>query len=108
MATIGFFRPTDEDGFTGEIGTLSLRARHIRIVADPHRASDKAPTHRVLCGRVEIGAGWPPHAGEGRARLRLKLDDPGLPAPLYASLVEPGPGETAYPLIWSRRPASAD
>ena len=40
----------------------------------------------------------------GREYLSVKLDDPSLPAPIYASLVEAeGPDE--FTLVWSRRQA---
>ena len=42
--------------------------------------------------------------GTGREYLSVKLDDPSLPAPIYASLVE-AEGEGEFTLIWSRRQA---
>jgi uncharacterized protein (DUF736 family) len=50
---------------------------------------------------IEIGAGWTRPGQEGRPDyLSLKLDDPSLPAPIYANLVQ-GDGDD-YKLIWSR------
>jgi uncharacterized protein (DUF736 family) len=40
----------------------------------------------------------------GRDYLSVKLDDPSLPAPIYASLVE-AEDEGEFTLIWSRRQA---
>jgi uncharacterized protein (DUF736 family) len=39
-----------------------------------------------------------------REYLSVKLDDPCLPAPIYASLVK-GEGDDGFTLIWSRRTA---
>jgi len=58
------------------------------------------------CRAVEIGAAWKKTAtGSEREYLSVKLDDPSLAQPIYASLVE---AETAdsYNLIWSRRNGS--
>ncbi len=65
---------------------------------------DKAPDYRVFAGQIEIGAGWKKTSGTGREYLSVKLDDPSLPAPIYASLVE-AEGEGEFTLIWSRQQA---
>ena len=57
MATIGSFKKVGND-FHGEIITLSLQAKGVRIVAETNRASENAPSHRIYVGRAEIGAGW--------------------------------------------------
>ncbi len=62
--------------FQGEIFTLSLQAKGVRIVAETSRSNDNAPSHRVYVGRAEIGAAWPKRSEEGRDYLSLKLDDP--------------------------------
>ncbi|MFC5567074.1 DUF736 domain-containing protein [Rubellimicrobium aerolatum] len=100
MATIGTFRKTG-DAYTGEIVTLSVQARRVRIVPAETRASDSAPSHRVFVGAAEIGAGWTKTSQGGRAYLALKLDDPSFAAPVFANLVEGEDGES-YRLIWSR------
>ena len=43
---------------TGEIVTLSVRAKGVRIVSEDNRSNENAPTHRVFVGRAEIGAAW--------------------------------------------------
>ena len=98
MATIGTFKKTGND-YTGEIFTLSLQAKGVRLVPDLRASGENAPSHRVLVGRAEIGAAWSKRSNEGRDYLGLKLDDPSFPAPIYASLVE---NEDGYALIWSR------
>ena len=98
MASIGSFKKVDND-FQGEIITLNLKAKGVRIVPDANRASDNAPSHRVYVGRAEIGAAWSKRSNEGRDYLSVKLDDPSFTAPIYANLVEDG---EAFTLIWSR------
>ena len=99
MATIGSFKKVGND-FQGEIITLSLQAKGVRIVAES-AANDKAPSHRVFVGRAEIGAAWSKRSEEGRDYLSLKLDDPSFTAPIYANLFDDEGGE-GYTLLWSR------
>ena len=101
MATIGTFKKTGNNEFTGEIVTLSVQAKDVRIVPDTNRASDNAPSHRVFVGRAEIGAAWTKRSNEGRDYLGLKLDDPSFTAPIFANLFDDEDGES-YNLIWSR------
>ena len=55
MATIGSFKKVGND-FQGEIITLSLQAKGVRIVAESNAANDKAPSHRVFVGRADYAA----------------------------------------------------
>ena len=57
MATIGTFKKSGSD-YTGEIVTLSVQAKNVRIVPEANRTGDNSPSHRVMVGRVEIGAAW--------------------------------------------------
>jgi len=98
MANIGTFKKSGDD-FQGEILTLSLHSRGVRIVLETNRASDNAPSHRVYVGRAEIGAAWSKRSNEGRDYLSVKLDDPSFTAPIYGKLVEDG---EAFALVWSR------
>ncbi|RUW16070.1 DUF736 family protein, partial [Mesorhizobium sp. M1E.F.Ca.ET.041.01.1.1] len=85
MATIGNFQLNlAGEEYNGEIVTLSLQAKKVRIVPDRRASGENAPSHRVLVGRVEFGAGWSKKSNEGRAYLGLKLDDPSFTAPIYA------------------------
>lgn len=100
MATIGSFKKSGNE-FTGEIVTLSLQTRNVRIVPDTKASGENAPSHRVFAGRAEIGAAWSKRSNEGRDYLGLKLDDPSFTAPIYANLFDDEDGE-GYSLIWSR------
>ncbi|KGT76933.1 uncharacterized protein (DUF736 family) [Bradyrhizobium huanghuaihaiense] len=100
MANIGSFKKVGND-FQGEIITLSLQAKGVRIVTDANRSNDNAPSHRVYVGRAEIGAAWSKRSEEGRDYLSLKLDDPSFNAPIYANLFDDEGGE-GYTLLWSR------
>jgi uncharacterized protein (DUF736 family) len=106
MANIGSFKKVGSD-FQGEIVTLSVQAKGVRIVAETNRSNENAPSHRVYVGRAEIGAGWSKRSEEGRNYLSLKLDDPSFNAPIYANLFDDEDGE-GYTLIWSRPRKSAD
>jgi uncharacterized protein (DUF736 family) len=101
MANIGTFKKLGNGEFQGEIVTLSLQTKGVRIVPEPNRAgaSDNAPTHRVYAAKADIGAGWSKRSSEGRDYLSVKLDDPSFNAPIYANLVEDG---EAFTLICSR------
>jgi uncharacterized protein (DUF736 family) len=99
MAQIGTFTRNAADGsFSGSIKTLTLdiKARFLPSVKD----SERSPDLRAFSGACEIGAGWRRTAKEtGREYHSVKLDDPSLPAPIYASLVEV---DGSFALFWSR------
>lgn len=57
MATIGTFKKSGNE-FTGEIVTLSLQTKNVRIVPESRQVGENAPSHRVFVGRAEIGAAW--------------------------------------------------
>ncbi|MER8942865.1 DUF736 domain-containing protein [Mesorhizobium sp. M0915] len=100
MATIGSFKKSGNE-FTGEIVTLSLQTKNVRIVPESRQVGENAPSHRVFVGRAEIGAAWSKTSNEGRDYLGLKLDDPSFNAPIYANLYDDEEGE-GFSLIWSR------
>ena len=101
MATIGSFTKSG-DRYTGAVRTLTLNVK--AQIAPAEKENDKAPDYRVFAGQIELGAAWRKTSGTGREYLSVKLDDPSLPAPIYASLVE-AEGEGEFTLIWSRRQA---
>jgi uncharacterized protein (DUF736 family) len=100
MANIGSFKKVGSE-LQGEIVTLSVQTKGVRIVPETNRANDTAPSHRVFVGRAEIGAAWAKRSNEGRDYLSLKLDDPSFTVPIYANLFEDEDSE-GYSLIWSR------
>ena len=109
MASIGNFKKNDK-GYEGDIVTLSVQARGVRIVQEtPTSENPDAPTHRIFVGRVEIGAAWTKRGTEsGTDYLSVKLDDPSFNAPIYANLIDDENSDTAT-LLWSRpRKAKVD
>ena len=99
MANIGSFKKSGNE-FQGEIVTLSVQTKNVRIVPQDTRGNENAPSHRVFVGRAEIGAAWSKTSNEGRDYLAVKLDDPSFTAPIYANLFEDEDG--TFNLIWSR------
>jgi uncharacterized protein (DUF736 family) len=87
--------------FQGEIVTLSVQTKNVRIVPETNRANDNASSHRVYVGRAEIGAAWLKRSNEDRDYLSVKLDDPSFNAPIHANLFDDEDGD-GYTLIWSR------
>ena len=100
MANIGSFKKSGNE-YQGEIVTLSVQTKGVRIVPEVNRSNDNAPSHRVFVGRAEIGAAWSKRSNEGRDYLSLKLDDPSFNAPIFANLFDDEDGE-GFTLIWSR------
>lgn len=100
MATIGTFKKAGTE-IQGEIVTLSVQTKNVRIVPEANRANDNAPSHRIYVGRAEIGAGWTKRSAEGRDYISVKLDDPSFSTPIYANLFDDEGGD-GYTLIWSR------
>jgi uncharacterized protein (DUF736 family) len=98
MSIIGSFTRT-ANGFTGQIATLTVRAKLRLEAAD--KPSDAAPDYRVLVGTVEIGAAWTKTAREtGEEYFSVKLDDPSFPGAINANLVHAE--EDRYNLLWNR------
>jgi uncharacterized protein (DUF736 family) len=75
MANIGSFTKSGES-YKGEIVTMSVQTKNVRIVPEEASENENAPTHRVFVGRAEIGAAWTKTSKEDRAYLSVKLDDP--------------------------------
>ena len=100
MATIGTFKKSGND-YTGDIVTLSVQAKGVRIVPEVKRVNDNAPSHRIFVGRAEIGAAWTKRSTDGLDYLGLELDDPSFVAPIYANLFNDD-GEDTFSLIWLR------
>jgi uncharacterized protein (DUF736 family) len=100
MAVIGTFR-ADKDGYAGTIRTLSINAK-VRIVANDRKSGDSAPDFRVFAGQMEVGAAWRKTAREKETSyLSVRLDDPALPEPIHAALMEQTEDGTLR-LLWRR------
>ena len=53
MANIGTFKKSGNE-FQGEIVTLSVQTKGVRIVAEQNRSSNEnAPSHRIFVGRAD-------------------------------------------------------
>lgn len=106
MATIGTFKKTNTE-YVGEIVTLSVQAKNVKIVPETGASNKNAPSHRLFVGRAEIGAAWTKTSNDDRAYLSIKIDDPSFAAPIFANLFDDDTGESAS-LIWSRPNRRAD
>lgn len=104
MPVIGTFKP-DKDGYAGTIRTLTLNAK-VRIVANDQKHGAGAPDFRVLAGLSEIGAAWRKTAEDQSSYLSVRLDDPSLPAPIRAALIEKTE-DGVLRLLWRREKRDA-
>lgn len=100
MANIGTFKKSGND-YRGEIVTMLLQTKNVRLVAEEPSDNESAPTHRVFVAKAEIGAAWAKTSKENRDYLSIKLDDPSFNAPIFANLFADEDG-TSFNLIWSR------
>jgi uncharacterized protein (DUF736 family) len=103
MACIGTFSFYDGK-YSGSISTLTVNAKATIVQNDT--TGDNTPTHLVMVGGAQVGAGWTKTAQESGAKyLSIKLDDPSFPAPVFARLVERG---DLHELYWTREPVRAE
>ena len=100
MAIIGNFTKS-ENGYSGSIKTVAVSVK--AKITPAVKENDKAPDFRVFAGQSEFGAAWKRTSSAGREYLSVKLDDPSLPAAIYASLVETEGDKESFSLIWARR-----
>ena len=104
MPVIGTFTPV-KDGYTGSITTLTLNAK-VSILRNAGKQGRNAPDFLIMAGTVEVGAAWR-RINHGQARdqakeyLRVKLDDPLLPEPIWGALLGDGEDGVAR-LLWRR------
>jgi len=100
MPVIGTFS-TVKDGYAGTIRTLTMTAK-VSILANDRKESEGAPDFRIMAGPAEIGAAWRKiKQGSEETYLRVKLDDPTLPQPIWGALLESSDDGVAR-LIWRR------
>ena len=104
MPVIGTFK-ADKDGYTGTIRTLTLNAK-VRVVASDRKEGDAAPDFRIFNGTAELGVAWRKTSQtSGESYLRVKLDDPALPQPIWGALME-ATQDGVVRLVWSRQKAT--
>jgi len=97
MALIGSFS-LYKSKYQGSIQTLTINAK-IDIVPS-ELTGENAPQYLVMAGQAQVGAGWVRERREGGKYVSIKLDDPSLPAPIFANLIESG---DLHNLVWSRQ-----
>lgn len=100
MAHIGTFTKNDS-GFAGTVRTLTLNVK-VKLVPNDKGDSENAPDYRIqTTGGYDIGAAWSKVSQAERPYLSVTLDDPSLPATIYARLIADEEGGK-HSLIWSR------
>lgn len=89
MPAIGYVTKDDNGTFNGQLKTLSIRVE-INITPNARKASDVQPDYRVVCGDVEIGAGWTRYSeASGRDYVSLSVATGIRPT---SALRQPRPG----------------
>ncbi|HEY7647013.1 MAG TPA: DUF736 family protein [Hyphomicrobiales bacterium] len=105
MPVIGTFAAV-RDGYAGHIRTLTINSR-VRIIANDRREKDGAPDFRVIASEAEIGVAWRVvKSNSDSSYLRVRLDDPALPRPIWAALLEL-PAGGIIRLVWWRNKREA-
>jgi len=100
MPVIGTFSAV-KDGYAGTIRTLTVTTK-VQILPNDRKESEGAPDFRIMAGPAEIGAAWrKTKQGSEETYLRVKLDDPTLPHPIWGALLEATEDGVAR-LIWRR------
>ncbi|HET6927049.1 MAG TPA: DUF736 domain-containing protein [Hyphomicrobiaceae bacterium] len=100
MPVIGTFTAI-KDGYAGTIRTLNLNSK-VEILANDLSEGDRAPQYRILIGATEIGAAWrKTKRGSEETYLSVMIDDPCLPEPILAVLLE-ATGSGSARLLWRR------
>jgi uncharacterized protein (DUF736 family) len=100
MPVIGNFSAI-KDGYAGTIRTLTVSAK-VRMIANDRKEAEGSPDFRILAGDAEIGVAWrKTKQGSEETYLRVKLDDPALPQPIWGALLEATEDGVAR-LLWRR------
>ena len=99
---IGRFKRSKQGGWEGEISTLAIQ-RQIRLVPNDDRVSDRAPSFRLMLGWHHIGDAWErtSHSEPPREYLRVRIDDPAWPQPLWGAMME-STDDGGVRLLWRR------
>lgn len=100
MPVIGTFSAV-KDGYAGRIRTLMMSGS-VRITLNDRKTTEAAPDYRISLGSLEIGAAWRKvKHGTEQSYLRVKLDDPAWPQPVWGMMLESS-DDGLLRLIWSR------
>ena len=100
MPVIGTFAAV-KDGYAGTIRTLTMTTK-VQILANDRKETEGAPDFRIMAGSAEIGAAWrKTKQSSEQTYLRVKLDDPTLPQPIWGALLEATEDGVAR-LVWRR------
>ncbi len=100
MPVIGTFSAV-KDGYAGSIRTLMLNGR-VRIVPNERKTGTDAPDFRITLGTTEIGAAWrKTKQGTEQSYLKVRLDDPAWPQPVWGVLME-STEDGIVRLVWRR------
>jgi uncharacterized protein (DUF736 family) len=95
MATIGTFMKQADGSYAGSIHTLTINVRQAVLRPVDGRGVD----FRLYAGKAEIGVAWKKMSQAQQPYLTVKIDDPSLPAPVFAALLDADEG---YNLVWTR------
>ncbi len=99
MANIGTFTGSLTKELKGSIHTLALNVENVRITPELNSAED-APSHRIMVGKVMIGAAWSKVAKNGTVYLSVKFEEPSIPT-FYASLFVSRDTDEEFDLVWN-------
>jgi len=100
MDVIGTFTP-EKDGYTGSITTLALNAK-VSIRLNAGKQGRNAPDFLIMVGTIEVGVAWRRTShGSTKEYLRVKLDEPLLPEPIWGTLLGADEDGVAR-LLWRR------
>lgn len=100
MPVIGTFSAVN-NGYAGIFHTLSTNAP-IRFLVNDRKETESAPDFRIVHGNTEIGAAWrKTKQGSEQTYLRVRIDDPAWPQPIWAILLE-ATDDNVVRLVWRR------
>src|ERR1700674_3406568 len=109
MIVGNFSYDPDHDTYSGDITTLTLQRDNVEF-RPTAKTGDREPDYRIVHERdgviVELGAAWKRNSDRSGDFLSVMLDDPALPASLYAALFFSGRDSKAT-LVWQRQSKKA-
>jgi uncharacterized protein (DUF736 family) len=105
MIVGNFSYDSDHDTYAGEITTLTLQRSNVEF-RPTGKTGDREPDYRIVQEHdgalVEFGAAWKRSSDRSGDFLSVMLDDPALPASLYAALFFSDRDSKAT-LVWQRQ-----